>query len=125
MYNLTLEINQICNLKCRYCYLGDQNGKRMNIETAKLAINMALDIVAKQKKKILYVNFVGGEVLLDFEMVKNVVKFMEEHNNIQNVKIVYSITTNATLLSEEIIDYICDKNFNVKISLDGKKRLMT
>ena len=66
MYNLTLEINQICNLKCRYCYLGDQNGKRMNIETAKLAINMALDIVARQKEKILYVNFVGGEVLLDF-----------------------------------------------------------
>lgn len=125
MYNLTLEINQICNLKCRYCYLGDQNGKRMNIETAKLAINMALDIVARQKEKILYVNFVGGEVLLDFEMVRNVVKFIEEHNNIQNVKIVYSITTNATLLSEEIIDYICDKNFNIKISLDGKKRLMT
>lgn len=49
MYNLTLEINQICNLKCRYCYLGDQNGKRMNIETAKLAINMALDIVARQQ----------------------------------------------------------------------------
>ena len=123
MYNLTLEINQICNLKCRYCYLGDQNGKRMNIETAKLAINMALDIVARQKEKILYVNFVGGEVLLDFEMVKNVVKYMEEHNNIQNVKIVYSITTNSTLLSEEIIDYICDKNFNVKISLDGKKEI--
>lgn len=123
MYNLTLEINQICNLKCKYCYLGDKNGKRMNIETAKLAINMALDIVARQKERILFVNFVGGEVLLDFEMVKSLVKFIEEHNDIRNIKTVYSITTNATLLSEEIIDYICNKNFNVKISIDGKKEI--
>lgn len=123
MYNLTLEINQVCNLKCRYCYLGKKNEGKMSITIAKKAINMAFDIVAKHRQKILYINFVGGEALLDFELIKQIVEYIEEKDPVINIKVVYSVTTNATIFSEQIIHYLCDKNFNLKISIDGRKEV--
>ena len=66
MYILTLEINQKCNLKCRYCYLGQKNGSQMDMSTAKNAILMAFKKAVLHKDHKLWIDFVGGEAFLDY-----------------------------------------------------------
>lgn len=123
MYSLTLELNQICNLNCRYCYLGEKSGEIMSGETAKRAIDLAFQNTKMHKDKKLWIDFIGGEPLLSFKMIKGLVAYIEEKNIQYQYKLLYSMTTNAVLLSERIVDYIIEKGFNLKISLDGKKEV--
>ena len=60
MYTLTLEINQICNFKCSYCYLGKKNGKVMSENVAYAGIDLALLNVQKHQDKRLWVDFVDA-----------------------------------------------------------------
>lgn len=123
MYSLTLELNQICNLNCRYCYLGEKSGEIMSGETAKQAIKLAFQNTKMHKDKKLWIDFIGGEPLLSFEMIKGLVAYIEEKNTQYQYELLYSMTTNAVLLSERFVDYIIKKGFNLKISLDGKKEV--
>lgn len=123
MYSLTLELNQICNLKCRYCYLGEKNGAKMELTTAEKAINLAFSNTRIHKDRKLWIDFIGGEPLLSFSVIKNLVDYIEKKNESYQYNLLYSTTTNATVLSEEKIEYIILKNFNLKISLDGRKNV--
>lgn len=123
MYSLTLELNQICNLNCSYCYLGDKSGKIMDRDTAEQAINLAFHNTRIHKDKRLWIDFIGGEPLLSYDMIKSLVVYIETKNTQYQYKLLYSMTTNAVLLSEEIMDYIIAKGFNLKISLDGNKEV--
>lgn len=121
MYSLTLEINQICNLRCRYCYLGDKSGAAMEMETAKRAINFAFKNVKIHKDKKLWIDFIGGEPLISFETIKKLVEYIEDQNKQYQYILAFSMTTNAVLVSKEILDYLAAKKFSIKISLDGEK----
>lgn len=121
MFSLTLEINQVCNLKCRYCYLGEKSGKYMEYSTAIRAIDHAFEKVKIHKDRKLWFDFIGGEPLLSFEYVKKIVKYIYEKNSLYDYTLFFSMTTNATILSEKIIDYLIDNRFNLKISLDGSR----
>ena len=121
MYNLMLEINRKCNLRCKYCYLGDKDNKEMNKEVFEKVINIFIREALKHNDKTIFISFIGGEPLLDFNKIKNFVESIEEKCRDNELKCLYGVTTNGTLLNKEIIDYLIWKRFDLKVSLDGSE----
>lgn len=120
---IILQVTQNCNLRCQYCvYSGSyinrvHNNKRMSVKVAKQAI----DFLAKHSinSKDISIGFYGGEPLLEFSLIKEVVAYAEKL--FIGKKVMFNMTTNATLLNVEIAKYLYDKKFNITISLDGPK----
>ncbi|HHV26953.1 MAG TPA: radical SAM protein [Tissierellia bacterium] len=123
MYNLSLEIINDCNLNCSYCYLGDKKGMIMDYNIAKASIDMAVHEAKKQYDKSLHVYFIGGEPLLIFKQMKELVKYIKKVCKHNNLKFFFSTTTNATLINEEIIDFFINQKFNFKVSIDGDEEI--
>lgn len=122
---LILQVTQNCNLRCDYClYSGKYNtrshqNKRMNFSVAKEAIDF-LKEHSKEKRKV-YIAFYGGEPLLEFELIKKCVTYAE--NIMKDKEIEYSMTTNGTLLSPVVIEYLKKYKFKITVSLDGPKEV--
>ncbi len=123
---ITLQITQQCNLRCDYCiYSGNSylqrshTSKTMSLETAKKGIDFLIQH-SKDVKEI-NVGFYGGEPLLDFELVKKCIAYAEE--KAEGKEITFSITTNATLLTDNIVKYLEEHKVSIMISLDGPKEI--
>ncbi len=121
MYTLSLEILKKCNMDCTYCYLGKKKNDTMPFETAQKAIDLAAHEAVKQNDKKLHIYFIGGEVLLAFDMIKKCCDYAEQICKQKNLYIVYSTTINGTLLNEKIIDFFIKKEFDFKVSIDGNR----
>lgn len=109
-------VTNACNMQCVYCQA--QNGDRnsygfMSREVAKKAV----DIAIQSPSNHLQFEFQGGEPLLNFEIIKFIVEYANETNN--GKKIDYSIVTNLTLLTSEILDFIKENKISISTSLDG------
>lgn len=122
---LTLQVTQQCNLRCAYCaYSGIYNGnrthanKRMEFETAKKAIDFFLEHSIESSEIV--VGFYGGEPLLEFELIKQCVQYV--NTKIEGKKVSFNMTTNGTLLKGDIAKFLVENNFDIGISLDGSKR---
>ncbi len=121
--SVTLQVTQQCNLRCAYCpysgsyYNREHNNKKMTYEMA----TKAIDFYIKHSYDLpqLNIGFYGGEPLLEFGLIKNLISYIEK--KAFGKKVIYHMTTNGTLLSEEIISYLESKNFMLTISLDGPK----
>lgn len=124
---LTLQITQNCNLRCSYCAysksdnLGQRNhsNKEMTIETAKKAIDFLLEHSYDSEKIV--IGLYGGEPLLRFDFIKEIVSYAQE--NFVGKELSFSLTTNATLLTEEIMEYSINNNINILMSLDGPEEI--
>ena len=90
MYTITLEVNQVCNLKCNYCYLGQKNGTVMEYETAIEAIDIAFINVKKHQDAKIWVDFVGGEALLNLELVKRIQEWTHKKALENKIIVIYS-----------------------------------
>jgi len=116
---LVLSIVQKCNLNCRYCFAegGEyKNSGIMSFETAKKAIDQfQFDGEGEPQ----YIVFFGGEPLLNFSLIKKVVKYCEEREQEGKRKILFSITTNATLITPEISEFFSKHDIHPHISIDG------
>lgn len=123
MYTITLEINQVCNLSCKYCYLGEKSGSRMSFQTGIKAVDMAFEKVRAHKDRTLWVDFIGGEALLDFPLLQKLVDYCEKKNKSIGYKLLFSVTTNATVFNEEMLRFLTEKGFALKVSIDGKKEI--
>lgn len=123
MYTITLEINQKCNLKCRYCYLGDKSGAQMTRETAYKSIDLGVSKAKKHRDQKLGIDFVGGEPTIDYEFIKDIVEYCNEECRKKGIEKEFMITTNAFFLNKEMIDFFIDNKFSLKISLDGTKEV--
>ena len=116
-----LQVTQNCNLRCKYCvysgsYVNRQhNNKRMTLDTAKAIIDFFWSHSGKSDD--VSFGFYGGEPLLEFELIKDVVAYIKQ--KFVGKKYIFTITTNATLLKEEQIKFLAENNFNLVISLDG------
>lgn len=122
---LILQVTQKCNLRCGYCFYGENNYTNrthtyldMSFETAKKAIDYAL-AHSRDINKDLAVAFYGGEPLINFDLIKQCISYIEEKTDKKKMR--YFMTTNATLLTDEIIEYLMEKDFQLLISLDGMK----
>lgn len=125
MRQCILQVTQACNLRCEYCtYSGLYNnrthsGKRMSMETARKAVDFLVSHSSALEKVI--VGFYGGEPLLEFALIKEVIDYIEK--TYHGKQFTYSMTTNGTLLTDEVVDYLAEKNFSIVISLDGPKEV--
>lgn len=120
---MCLHVAHDCNLKCRYCFAsqGDFKGERsmMNLETGKKSLEfLAANSGARRN---LEVDFFGGEPLMNFDLVKDLVKYGREIEKDYDKNFRFTITTNALLLDDEKIDFINEHMDNVVLSIDGRK----
>ncbi len=122
---ITLQITQQCNLRCSYCiYSGDyenreHSNQKMDIEIAKKGVDFLLEH-SKDSDRI-SVGFYGGEPLLEFDLMKSVIKYAELKSEGKNIH--FTFTTNATLLDNEKLEFLEKYDVAVVISLDGPKEV--
>ena len=122
---LCLNIAHDCNLRCKYCFAdeGEYKGAR-EIMTAEVG-KKALDFVLKNSgpRKNIEVDLFGGEPLMAFDVVKEIVEYGKVIGKEQNKNIRFTMTTNATLLNDEIMEYIDNNMGNIVLSIDGRKEV--
>lgn len=122
---LCLHVAHDCNLRCKYCFASQGNFQcqslLMPLETGK----RALELIAKNsgKRVNLEVDFFGGEPLMNFDVVKELVSYGRTLEPIYNKKFRFTITTNGTLLNQERTNYINQNMDNVVLSIDGRKQI--
>jgi uncharacterized protein len=122
---LLLEVTKDCNLKCRYCPVsgkyskpcsGDEN---MSRDTCQKAVDFFLRQPSNSRRP--FISFYGGEPLIRFDFIKETVQYVKKKYAADKVN--FSLTTNATLLNKEIVDFFIENNFAVSVSLDGPERV--
>jgi uncharacterized protein len=103
-----------CNLRCRYCYAGAKVDRRMSTETAKRSI----DFLAAQANGKCIITFFGGEPLLEFSLIKEVVEHSRhKHGN----KIEFRMNTNGTLIKPEVLAFFKETGIYFAVSVDGNR----
>lgn len=121
---LTLQVTQQCNLRCSYCaysglyYNREHSSERMSVETAMSAIDFLLEHSDEMKE--LHISFYGGEPLLEFDLIKKCVSYVKE--KVEGKRVTFGMTTNGTLLTEEVVSYLVAHDFSLAVSLDGSKK---
>lgn len=122
---LCLNIAHGCNLRCKYCFAGDGQYHGgvdfMSPQTAKNAIDFLIERSGSRKR--LEVDFFGGEPLLNMDAVKQTVAYARDVEKAAGKEFRFTITTNAVLLDDELIDYINREMYNVVLSIDGRKEV--
>ena len=122
---LCLHIAHDCNLACRYCFAeeGEYKGKRglMSYEVGKQALDFLIANSANRRN--LEVDFFGGEPLMNFKVVKELVEYGREQEKIHDKKFRFTLTTNGVLLSDDIIEFANKEMSNVVLSIDGRKEV--
>jgi uncharacterized protein len=124
--SLVLNVTNKCNLHCTYCYEPDgaKYGPapvRMEWETARSSVDFLFEKAGKNRE--VNIVFFGGEALLNFKLMKQVVDYAETRGAGAGKKVDFSITTNGTLLVDEIIDFLQEHRFGVTISIDGPREI--
>lgn len=128
---VVFEVTDRCNLSCAYCGYGKfyddydkRKNKNMDISTAKRLLNYLLTLwnssFNKSHNKDIHIGFYGGEPLLNFPFIAKIVDYVNQlkvmHNHFS-----FSITTNGILV-QKYMDFLCENNFNLLISLDGNEQ---
>ncbi|MDR1260450.1 MAG: thioether cross-link-forming SCIFF peptide maturase [Oscillospiraceae bacterium] len=120
-----LHVSHNCDLRCKYCFAGTGafGGERatMSLEVGKLAIDFLLRRSLQQEN--IEVDFFGGEPLLNFEVVKEVVKYARAQEEKTGKRFRFTLTTNGRGLDSERISYINCEMANVVLSIDGRKEV--
>lgn len=120
-----LNIIHGCNLRCKYCFAdeGEYHGHKgvMSVETAKKAI----DYVIKRSgpRKNIEIDLFGGEPTLIMDTIKEIIKYARENEAKWNKNIRFTMTTNATLLNDEMMEFMDKEMGNIILSLDGRKEV--
>lgn len=122
---MCLNVAHDCNLRCEYCFAakGDfgQGRMLMPFEVGKKAIDFLIE--NSENRHNLEVDFFGGEPLMNFDVVKQIVNYARSIENKFNKKFRFTITTNGLLLTDDKIEYINKEMSNVVLSLDGRKEI--
>ena len=122
---MCLNIAHDCNLRCKYCFAstGDfgKGRKLMTFETGKKAIDFLLE--KSLDRKNLELDLFGGEPLMNFDVVKQIVEYARSREAEYGKKFRFTITTNGVLLDDDKIDFINREMSNVVLSIDGRKEV--
>lgn len=120
---LCLHIAHSCNLNCSYCFAaqGKYHGadSLMSFETGKRALDFLVENSGTRRN--LEVDFFGGEPLLNFDVVKQLVKYARSIEKANNKNFRFTLTTNGMLIDDDVIDFCNAEMDNVVLSLDGRK----
>lgn len=122
---LCLHIAHDCNLACRYCFAGEgeYKGDRslMSFEVGKKALDFLVENSGNRKN--LEVDFFGGEPLLNFEVVKQLVAYGREIEKKKEKHFRFTLTTNGVLLNDEVMDFANREMDNIVLSIDGRQEV--
>lgn len=122
---LCLHIAHTCNLNCSYCFAsqGKYHGDRalMTFEVGKQAFDFL--IANSGTRKNLEVDFFGGEPLMNFEVVKQLVAYARSIEKEKGKNFRFTLTTNGVLLDDDVTDFLNREMNNVVLSLDGRKEV--
>jgi len=119
---LELALSEICNLACKYCYCGTcrditPNHGLMSEAIARQAITWLFAMSGRSES--VHITFFGGEPLMNKPVLRFCIQYSQRLAKMHGKKVTYSMTTNGTLLDDEIIGYIKSYNFGLMVSLDG------
>jgi uncharacterized protein len=126
---LVLNVTNQCNLACTYCYefgadkIATPAGKPkyMTLETAQASVDLLIREAVG--RKAVHITFFGGETLMNFKLLRDVVDYANAATAAAGKGITYSLTTNATLLTPEIVTFLSDNRIGVTVSMDGPPEL--
>ena len=122
---LCLHIAHDCNLACKYCFAeeGEYHGRRalMSFEVGKKALDFL--IANSGSRRNLEVDFFGGEPLMNFDVVKQLVAYGREQEKLHDKKFRFTLTTNGVLLNKEVQEFANKEMANVVLSVDGRKEV--
>ncbi|MBR5279187.1 MAG: thioether cross-link-forming SCIFF peptide maturase [Clostridia bacterium] len=122
---LCLHIAHTCNLNCEYCFAsqGKYHGERavMSFEVGKRALDFLVENSGTRRN--LEVDFFGGEPLMNFEVVKQLVEYARSIEKEKNKNFRFTLTTNGLLIDDDVIDFANREMSNVVLSLDGRKEI--
>ncbi len=122
---LCLHIAHDCNLACKYCFAeeGEYHGRRaiMSFDVGKKALDFLIENSGNRIN--LEVDFFGGEPLMNWEVVKELVRYGRSLEKPHNKKFRFTLTTNGVLLNDEILEFVNKEMANVVLSIDGRKEV--
>lgn len=122
---LCLHIAHDCNLACRYCFAGEgeYKGDRslMSFEVGRKALDFLVENSGSRRN--LEVDFFGGEPLLNFDVVKQLVAYGRELEKKKDKHFRFTLTTNGVLLNDEVIEFANKEMDNIVLSIDGRKEV--
>jgi len=122
---LCLHIAHTCNLNCSYCFAsqGKYHGDRaiMSYEVGKRALDFLIENSGSRRN--LEVDFFGGEPLMNFEVVKQLVAYARSVEKEKNKNFRFTLTTNGMLIDDDVIEFANKEMSNVVLSLDGRKEI--
>ncbi len=120
---LCLHVAHTCNLNCEYCFAsqGKYHGERalMSFEVGKRALDFLIENSGTRRN--LEVDFFGGEPLMNWDVVKELVSYARVQEKIHNKNFRFTLTTNGILIDDDVIDFCNKEMSNVVLSLDGRK----
>ncbi len=122
---LCLHVAHTCNLNCSYCFAsqGKYHGDRalMSFEVGKRALDFLIENSGSRRN--LEVDFFGGEPLMNWDVVKDLVKYARSVEKEHNKKFRFTLTTNGVLIDDDVIEFANKEMSNVVLSLDGRKEI--
>lgn len=122
---IVLNVNTGCNLGCTYCYKEDlaipARGERMSFATASRSVDMLLEQAAQRNR--VGIVFFGGEPLTNVPLIRQVVEYAEQRGTETGKLVDFSLTTNATLLNPQTIEFFDAHRFGISVSIDGPRAI--
>lgn len=127
LQTMVMNLTNQCNLSCEYCYefgedkvaTPDGKPKFMDFDTARASVDYLLESSAG--RRAVHITFFGGETLMNFPLLKRVVDYATAQAAAAGRCVDFSLTTNATLLTPAIIEYLSEQRIGVTVSIDGSK----
>jgi uncharacterized protein len=126
---MVLNVTNQCNLACTYCYeygedkiVDTEHGKQSKFMSEQTAL-ASVDFLLKESARVAHLTFFGGETLLNFPVLKSTIAYARRRAAEAGKEIDFSLTTNATLLKPEIIEFLAENHVGVTISIDGPREM--
>jgi uncharacterized protein len=113
--DVSLVLTHDCNLGCTYCFAGEKFRKSMSDEV----MHKALDLGFSDDAEKIQLSFFGGEPLLEWEQLVRATELAAVRAEKAGKRLVLTVTTNGTLLNDERVQYLVEKNFFIGLSIDG------
>lgn len=123
-----IELTQFCNLKCKYCFYGElyksteTRNHRIHLENIRPIFDRLFEYWGKKwLRHPVHINYYGGEPLLEFEAIRLITTYLKEKET-DRIRFGFGLTTNAVLLTEEMIRFFIRHQFKLAVSLDGNRK---
>lgn len=121
--SLCLMVTHRCNFRCTYCFEKDKTNPGTSIMSLEVG-QKSLDLITKlsQNRVNIEVDFFGGEPLLYFDTIRQIITYGRNLEKLHKKKFWFSLTTNASLFTDEIISFLKSENISLILSIDGDKK---